>query len=366
MSINDDIDYRPISAPSPKKATAKQIAALKKLTEGDMAPPVPHDEVVIERPPRKRAARTVVVDEEEKPTGSVTMFNPVLALYADVVGDLERVRIATSNRVGTMTRSEPDEDGIVRGWGLPETDPKVTSLVDLLEGLQDLETGAIKDLQREMRKHPMWTNFGKHIRGVGEKQLARLLGAIGGDPYINNNTGGPRTVSQLWAYCGLHVVQVPKKKDSESSDSQDLIDTPIAVAVGTQGGGADSATELPITEPDVEMVSVAPRRRRGIKANWSNEAKTRAYLISASILKQLVKPCTAEFGHVEECKCSTYRVVYDGRREHTKVTHPEWTPGHAHNDALRFTSKRLLRNAWRSARDWHLEQQGKEPINELD
>ena len=367
MTTQDDIDYRPISAPAPKKVTAKQTAALKKLIEvEEKAAPAP---TIVERPPRtprKRAVPEVAVEEDS--SAPVTMFNPVMALYGDVVGDIERVRIAIGNRLGTMTRTEADEDGIVRGWGLPVTDPKVLSMADLLDGLRDLEEAAIKDLQREMRKHPMWTGFGKHIRGVGEKQLARLLGAIGGDPYINNNTGGPRTVSQLWAYCGLHVVQVPKKKDDEPSGDQPSSDTPVEAVAGVkQGGDAGSPTESPVTEPDaVEMVSVAPRRRRGVRANWSNEAKTRAYLISASILKQLVKPCTAEFGHVEDCKCSKYRVVYDGRREHTKVTHPEWTPGHAHNDALRFTSKRLLRNAWRAARDWHLEQQGKEPVNELD
>jgi hypothetical protein len=46
-------------------------------------------------------------------------------------------------------------------------------------------------------------------------------------------------------------------------------------------------------------------------------------------------------------------VTYDARRAHTAVTHPDWTDGHSHNDALRVASKAILRDLWRAARDWH-------------
>jgi hypothetical protein len=58
--------------------------------------------------------------------------------------------------------------------------------------------------------------------------------------------------------------------------------------------------------------------------------------------------------HVDDCTCSAYRVTYDQRRAHTAVTHPEWTPGHSHNDALRVASKAILRDLWREARRIHL------------
>lgn len=41
-----------------------------------------------------------------------------------------------------------------------------------------------------------------------------------------------------------------------------------------------------------------------------------------------------------------YGEAYVHRREHTKVTHPDWSPGHAHMDALRYVAKRLLRDLW--------------------
>jgi hypothetical protein len=46
-----------------------------------------------------------------------------------------------------------------------------------------------------MRAHPLWTAFGKDVKGVGEKQFARLLAAIG-DPADRPN------VAKLWQYAG--------------------------------------------------------------------------------------------------------------------------------------------------------------------
>lgn len=82
----------------------------------------------------------------------------------------------------------------------------------------------------------------------------------------------------------------------------------------------------------------AARRQKGVKANWSTDAKVRAYLIATSCIRQ---------------PGSEYRAVYDQRRAHTATTHPEWTPGHSHNDALRILSKRILRDLWRAARNHH-------------
>lgn len=41
-----------------------------------------------------------------------------------------------------------------------------------------------------------------------------------------------------------------------------------------------------------------------------------------------------------------YRAVYDERRAHTAITHPEWPPIHSHKDGLRFMTKRVLRDLW--------------------
>lgn len=134
----------------------------------------------------------------------------------------------------------------------------------------------------------------------------------------------PRTVSELWAYCGLHVLPA----------SQCGHDTP-----GSSAGGAQTSDPgHRRCDAPGWLAGVAARRTKGQKANWSTDAKTRAYLIAASCIKQARSP---------------YRVTYDARRAHTATTHPEWTAGHSHNDALRITSKAILRDLWREAKRLH-------------
>lgn len=237
-----------------------------------------------------------------------SLFDPTLATLAALLDDIEGNRKAHANRVRILTADEPDEDGVIRGFGLDESHPAVGILSGLGDQLAALEHQTVLALQRAMRQHPL-APWQKQAKGVGEKQLARLLASIG-DPYLRTMPDGteqPRTVSQLWAYCGLHVV------------------------AGGDPGHAPSDTQPP-------AAGVAARRQKGQKANWNTDAKTRAYLIATSIVKQTGSP---------------YRAIYDARREHTAETHPDWTPGHSHNDALRIVSKAILRDLWRAARTYH-------------
>jgi hypothetical protein len=296
----------------------------------------------------------------------VALADPHLALAADVLDDIERVRIANANRLGALTRSTEDSDGRVRGFGLDESHPDVARLAAIVVAFKCdalrkpgekrspqrkgccLEHDAERHLAARVRAHPLgpWL---KSVRGVGDKQGARLLAAIGGDPYLRPEyqraddetliPEGPRTVSALWALCGLHVIPA----DQESNDTQ-------YVVVGGDGGDPGRRT----VDTRTPTAGVAPKRRRGQKANWSTKAKTRAYLVAVSCLKQLIKPCTGD-AHVEDCQCSPYRVVYDQRRMHTARTHPDWPDGHSHNDALRVAAKAFLRDLWREALRLHEE-----------
>ncbi|MGD9530583.1 MAG: hypothetical protein AB7G36_10015 [Candidatus Nanopelagicales bacterium] len=227
-------------------------------------------------------------------------------MAATVVDDLERTRIANENRLRQLTRDETDSDGEDRGFGLSLDHPDVARLAGIVAALADLEHQAVLGLQRAMRAHPLgpWV---KATRGVGEKQAARLLAAIG-DPYWNTLHARPRTVSELWAYCGLHTLPAGLTRTDDH-------DTPA---------GGDT--------------NVAARRIKGQRANWSSEAKTRAYLVAVSCMKSPGSP---------------HREVYLARREHTTTTHPDWTAGHSHNDALRITAKAVLRDLWIAARDQH-------------
>lgn len=218
------------------------------------------------------------------------LVDPLLFLLADNLDDLERLRTASANRLSQLTRTGEDKDGEERGFGLPENAPVVVVQRGIVEALEAQEHAAELALRRAMRAHPLGA-WQKNTLGVGEKQLARLLSTIAGDPYWNHRDNRPRTVSELWAYCGLHV-----------NDGK------------------------------------AARRTRGQQSNWSTNAKTRVWLIAVSCMKQRQSP---------------YRLVYDDRREHTAVAHPEWTDGHSHADALRVVSKAILKDLWIAARDIH-------------
>lgn len=276
----------------------------------------------------------------------ISLHDPALALAADVVDDLEHTRTANENRLRQMTRDEPDADGVMRGLGLSPEHPDVRRFELIVNSLRDLETEAVKQLQRQMVRHPLgpWV---KAQKGVGMKQAARLLAAIG-DPFVNSSTNEPRTVSQLWAYSGYHVIKTPVFDNESETD--------------------DTLTITLTTAEPTEYVGLAARRRKGVKSNWSTNAKTRAYLIAESCVKQLTGACKVDVlddedgttivgfrvEHGAACNCSPYRVVYDERKRHTQETHAEdWTDGHRHQDALRVTAKRILRDLWRVARDLH-------------
>lgn len=247
------------------------------------------------------------------------LHDPTLALAADILNDLEHVKISNENRLRQLTRSATDADGEMRGFGLDETHPDVARLASLVASLTDAEHQATLNLQRLMRRHPLgpWV---KTQRGIGEKQAARLLATIG-DPAVRTTihddgteTYEWRTVSQLWAYCGLHTL------------------------------------------PGDEFENVAAKRRKGVKSNWSTNAKTRTWLIVQSTMKQLDSTCKTDTGiadHIDGCGCSPYRIAVDERRTHTATTHPEWTPGHSLADGQRIACKRLLRDLWRESRRLH-------------
>lgn len=387
-------------APEEEALPGPTTAAVPITTPG--VPPLLHNDGEGDRPDPTDHAATL---------GVLTLLDPALALAADIVDDLERVRIANQNRLRQLTRHGPDKDGRHRGFGLTDEHPDVANLTALVTGLEQLETAAVKNLQTKMRKHPLgpWV---KAQRGVGDKQAARLLACIG-DPYwrpqlvyededgtiIRTVPAGPRTVSALWAYCGLHVLPAGQVSDGIRSIN----------ASGDAGHDTDHGTT---GTPEVAPVGVAARRRKGVRSNWSTKAKMRTYLIAESCVKQLDAACRG--GHVVAdahtssaaaagvtpdqrpdhcmddvrnytvgastvdsprgsdtqdgfavpapatpsvpvggCRCSPYRLVYERRRAHTATTHPEWTDGHSHQDALRIASKAILKDLWRAAATWH-------------
>ena len=255
-----------------------------------------------------------------------------LGVLAEVVDDLENIRIANENRLRILTTpvDQADKDGQCRGSGLPLSSKPVIRLNAVIEGMKKLEHQAVLDLSLQMRHHPLGA-WAKKKPGIGEKQLARLLAVIR-DPYWNDGKdpedgepyNRPRLVSELWAYCGLHVLH---PADHSSSDTH-----------GLRVGG------------------VAPKRVRGQKVDWNQDAKMRIWLIAQSCVQTLHSP---------------YRKVYDlGRIEYAEAVHsgecvrcgPKGKPaqpgsalsdGHKHARAVRLMMKEILKDLWIEAKRLH-------------
>lgn len=286
---------------------------------------------------------------------------PLLALLADALDDIENMRTATANRLRQLTRTEADKDGEERGFGLTLDQPQVATVAAMVKALKHddkvlkelgydtkaigrpcscLECSAIRNLEKAVSKHPLgpWV---KATLGVGEKQGARLFAAIG-DPYWNTLHDRPRLVSELWAYCGLHVLPTAH-----------VIHDPHE-KLG--GGGKQGDSDHGSCDTHSSGAGVAPSRARGQRANWSTTAKTRAYLIAESCIKQAR---------------SSYRVVYDdGRRKYADSVHqtpcrrcgPSGRPaetgtllsaGHQHARAMRLVMKEILKGLWLESKRLH-------------
>lgn len=233
-----------------------------------------------------------------------------LRLLADVLDDLERTRIANQNRLRTLTTS-PE----VSGLGLDPDAPEAQRLAGLVDGLAALEKQAAAELTRGLRQHPLGPTV-KAMPGVGDKQGARLLAAVG-DPYLHGATGQPRQVSQLWSYAGH-----------------------------------GDATR---------------RRRKGMSqaevfAMGSPEAKVRTFLVAESVWKAGTRegqPTNdlAAVGHARKATTEGRTHAAECRRcgpsGQPALSGSPWSQAHRHADALRVLGKEVLRRLWLASRDLH-------------
>lgn len=191
----------------------------------------------------------------------------MLLIHADSLDDLEGVRMTLASRLNSLRTVKGMADS-----------PEDQQLSAMLNAIIALEHQAELQLRRTMKAHPLGP-FVKCTVGLGDKQAARLLAAIG-DPASRPN------VAKLWAYCGYHVI-----------DGQ------------------------------------APRRRKGMTANWNHKARSRVYLCAMSCIKHRHSP---------------YRPLYEEAR--AKYEHLEIPDAHKHARALRIVSKAILRDLWVEAR----------------
>jgi len=250
------------------------------------------------------------------------LADPTLAMAADVVDDLEKVRTANENRLRTLTAPFDQH-----GFGMTVDHPDIKRLAALVDALKAAEHQAVLNLGRVMRNHPLGA-FVKNSKGIGEKQAARLLASIR-DPYWNDLHNRPRTVRELYRFCGMDVVGTSAQ--------------PRLGSHSRSGAG------------------VAPTKQRGERVTWSPDARMRLWLIASKCVM---------VGHG-----GPYRAIYDeGRAKYADGIHtveckrcgPKGKPAqpgsplsaaHQHARAIRLIAKAILRDLWSESKRLHEEQQ---------
>ncbi|MCZ9634683.1 hypothetical protein [Rhodococcus sp. BH5] len=248
----------------------------------------------------------------------MNLNDPMLGMLATTVDDLEALKTASENRLRQLTRVGLDKDGEERGFGLDDNHPSVKTQRIVLENITIAHDKSVLNLTRAMKAHPLgpWV---KSQKGLGEKTVARLLASIG-DPYwmVRHEKQGdnlvviedrPRTVSELWAYCGL---------DPRNGSAR--------------------------------------KRTKGELANWKGEAKMRCWNVVQPIIKCADSPYRKMYDELKESmQGAVYSEAYEGRMFKNKpieVGQP-LSKGHIEARVQRRLMKEILKDLWVESKRLH-------------
>jgi hypothetical protein len=233
-------------------------------------------------------------------TRALLLWDPVLQTLADGLDDIESTRIAQANRYRILTTTKPDEDGEVRGFGLAENHPAVVALDAQLKTLEFLDASMTKALRKQLKAHPLYPLVTR-TKGLGDKTVARLLAAVR-DPYWNDLHDRPRTIGELFAFCGV------------------------------AGPGQ--------------------RRQRGMKVNWNPDARKRLWIMTGPIIRG-DGPYRAVYDAGRERyadKTHTTPCAQCGKKGQPAPEGSEWRDGHKHAGAIRLVMREILRDLWTESR----------------
>lgn len=247
----------------------------------------------------------------KKPTKKVASSFKAVALTASILEDAMKYRIALDNRLGIESKAKIAEK-IRKGKEDTLLVPNVNAAPDMFEYAE-----VMKEREKELEKllgaqirnlPPVFVEFMEETRGLNDKSFGRLLGHIGhpcwktpkwyeDHPEGKKKWDGsikqvlvegktePRSVGQLWQYCGVGAAG-KRKKGMTQDDAQ---------ALGNQNAGA----------------------------------------VLEVIARNMVR-------NQNERYCEYY---YDAKAS-AAMTHPDWPDGHVNNHGLRIIKKNLLKDLW--------------------
>lgn len=180
----------------------------------------------------------------------------------------------------------------------------------------------------ETRNLPIVKKWMKRIHGIGPRLSGLLVANIA-------DVGRFDTVSKLWAYSGLHVVNghaVKRKKNEKANWNRELKTTAwkIGKSFVTLGGPYRDLYDrykARITEREETKGNViyALIPIKGVGERWVPRAAVNA----------IKKPDEV-----------TFASHYEGVEQRKKSPVPDWTLGHINNMAMRYIVKRFLSHLW--------------------
>ena len=242
---------------------------------------------------------------------------PLLVL-ADALTDMEDLRERTEHRARSL---------MVKTKGLAVE--QEVRLLDLIKLFRKEEHDLTLALEAAMREHPLGSWVAGAV-GVGEKQAARMIAAVG-DPYWHRREDRPRSLGELWSYCGL-----------------------------TQ-----------------DHRGVARAHRRGETANWSSEAKKRTLNVARKVVQSGVRKVEDHDVSEDYDPCRRVALTWQGqiyldtRAKYLDAVHPyeclQCGPAghpaltgsplnlaHQHARAVRYVAKEcILKEIWLEAQAIH-------------
>lgn len=222
-----------------------------------------------------------------------------LATLVDAQLAVEKRRVATQVRQKHLAldeRQDPDTD-----WLLGE-----------LEGLEERITARVANI---ITGHPAYPWFSR-VKGVGKENIAKVVGQI--------DVAKAPTISSLWKFAGMHVVQVevsPEQQFEEIQKSADALQAKLEqlrekyakrpekegedVTALTSSAIGDLTESLSGQLNNLEPVvrGYAPRRHSGQKLEYNSQLRVMCFRLATSLLR--AQGCFAEYYDGEKAKLVT-------------------------------------------------------------
>jgi len=107
--------------------------------------------------------------------------NSDLRVLTETYYDIQKLRTSSENRLRTYM-----DAGLLRYVDMDE----------VVKYLRKAEKESAREIEKEVSKHPLWTEWLKDVKGVGEVMAGGLIAWI-------DDIGKFRTISKLWKYSGL-------------------------------------------------------------------------------------------------------------------------------------------------------------------